>query len=199
VNRFWQNRFGAGPVCSVDAFGTPDETPSHPDLLAQLVMKSMHNGWPQKQSIRSIVLSRTDRLISINDEAAMKVDPNNRQLWRMNRIRLDAEALRDQLLAVSGELVSSNGGPGLVLEEVENCGGLVQRGMNPSNYTHRKPRAGEAFVRMIDLPVMRINIATHDRLRSSFDFVNPAQVAGQRSQTVVPTQALFVMNNEVYR
>jgi hypothetical protein len=199
VNRIWQKLFGEGLVRSVDYFGTRGETPSHPELLDHLSTRFMQRGWSQKQLIRSIVLSRTYRLSSANDAAAMKVDPENRLLWRMNRIRLDAEALRDQLLAVSGELVPSRGGPGLVLEEVENCGGLVQQGVNPPNYTHRKPRAGEEFLRTIYLPVMRTNTATHDRLRSFFDFVNPAQIAGQRSQTVVPTQALFVMNNELFR
>jgi hypothetical protein len=86
-----------------------------------------------------------------------------------------------------------------VLEEVENCAALVQKGVNPPNYMHRKPRANEEFIRTIYLPVMRTNTATHDRLRSFFDFVNPAQIAGQRSQTVVPTQSLFMMNNDLFR
>ena len=199
VNRTWQKLFGEGLVRSVDYFGTRGEKPSHPELLDHLATRFMQTGWSQKQLIRSIVLSRTYRLSSSNDAEAMQVDPDNRLLWRMNRIRLDAESLRDQLLAVSGELVPSNGGPGLVLEEVENCGGLVQQGVNPPSYNHRRPRAGEEFVRTIYLPVMRTNTATHDRLRSFFDFVNPAQIAGQRSQTVVPTQALFVMNNDLFR
>ncbi len=199
VNRIWQKLFGEGLVRSVDYFGTRGEKPSHPELLDHLATRFMQNGGSQKQLIRSIVLSRTYRLSSTNDAAAMKVDPDNRLLWRMNRQRLDAEALRDQLLAVSGELVPSNGGPALVLEDVVNCGDLVQQGVNPPNYSHRKPRAGEEFLRTIYLPLMRTNTATNDRLRSFFDFVNPAQIAGQRSQTVVPTQSLFVMNNDLFR
>lgn len=199
VNRIWQKLFGEGIVRSVDYFGTRGETPSHLQLLDHLAMRFMQNGWSQKQLIRALVLSRTYRLSSTNDATAMQVDPDNRLLWRMNRERLDAEAIRDSLLAVSGELITSNGGPALVLEEVENCGALVQQGVNPPNYSHRKPRAGEEFVRTIYLPVMRTNTATNDRIRTHFDFVNPAQIAGQRSQTVVPTQALFVMNNELFR
>ena len=202
VNRIWQKLFGEGIVRSVDYFGTRGETPSHPELLDHLATRFMQNGqhgWSQKQLIRELVLSRTYRLSSTNDATAMQVDPDNRLLWRMNRGRLDAEAIRDSLLAVSGELITSNGGPALVLEEVENCGALVQRGVNPPNYSHRKPRAGEEFVRTIYLPVMRTNTATNDRIRTHFDFVNPAQIVGQRSQTVVPTQALFVMNNELFR
>ena len=129
----------------------------------------------------------------------MKIDPENKLVWRMNRQRLDAEAIRDGLLHISGELVQSEGGPALVLEEPENCGELSLKGVNPPNYTHRKPRSTEEFQRTIYLPVMRTNFGTHDRIRFFFDFVNPAQIAGQRSQTVVPTQSLFVMNNELFR
>jgi hypothetical protein len=199
VNRLWQKLFGEGLVRSVDYFGTRGETPSHPELLDHLAARFMRNGWSQKQLIRSVVLSRSYRQSSTNNAEAIQVDPANRLLWRMNRQRLDAETLRDQLLAVSGELKPSVGGPALVLEEPENCGELVQKGVNPPNYTHRKPRVDEEFVRTIYLPVMRTNTATNDRLRSFFDFVNPAQIAGQRSQTVVPTQLLFVMNNDLFR
>ena len=199
VNRIWQKLFGEGLVRSVDYFGTRGETPSHSDLLDHLATRLIRNGWSQKQLIRSLVLSRTYRLCSTNSAAAMHVDPENRLLWRMNRQRIDAEALRDGLLAVSGELTPSQGGPALVLENAENCGDLVQKGVNPPNYSHRKPRAGEEFIRTVYLPVMRTNTATNDRVRSFFDFVNPAQISGQRSQTVVPTQSLFVMNNDLFR
>ena len=202
VNRIWQKLFGEGIVRSVDYFGTRGETPSHPKLLDHLAtrfMQSGQHGWSQKQLIRSLVLSRTYRLSSTNDATAMQVDPDNRLLWRMNRGRLDAEAIRDSLLAVSGELITSNGGPALVLEEVENCGALVQQGVNPPNYNHRKSRPEQEVQRSIYLPVMRTNTTNLDRIRTHFDFVNPAQIAGQRSQTVVPTQALFVMNNELFR
>jgi hypothetical protein len=126
-------------------------------------------------------------------------DPDNRFLWRMNRQRLDAEALRDSILAVSGVLRESNGGPALVLENVENTGDLVQKGVNPPNYNHRKPRPSQEFERTVYLPVMRNGFTNDDRVRTYFDFVNPAQIAGQRNQTVVPTQSLFLMNNDLFR
>jgi Protein of unknown function (DUF1553)/Protein of unknown function (DUF1549)/Planctomycete cytochrome C len=198
VNRIWQKLIGEGLVRSVDYFGSRGEVPTHPELLDHLATRLMKYHWSQKQLIRHIVLSRTYRMSTSNVTAAMQVDPDNRLLWRMHRQRLDAEALRDGLLAVSGELQPSNGGPALVLEEVENCGELRQSGVNPPNYTHRKARATQEFQRTIYLPVMRTNFNSHDRLRSFFDFVNPAQIAGQRSQTVVPTQLLFVMNNELF-
>ena len=199
VNRIWQKLFGEGLVRSVDYFGTRGERPSHPELLDHLATRFMQQGWSQKQLIRALALSRTYRLSSTNDVTALKVDPDNRLLWRMNRQRLDAEAIRDGLLAVSGELVPSEGGPALVLEQVENCGALVQKGVNPPNYNHRKSRPAQEFQRTIYLPVMRTNTTNLDRIRNNFDFVNPAQIAGQRSQTVVPTQSLFVMNNELFR
>jgi hypothetical protein len=175
------------------------ETPSHPELLDHLATRFMKNGWSQKQLIRAIVLSRVYRLSSINDAASMKVDPGNRLLWRMHRLRLDAEAIRDSTLAISGELKESHGGPALVLESVENTGDLVAKGVNPPNYNHRKPRPSQEFERTIYLPVMRTGFTGEDRIRSYFDFVNPALIAGQRNQTIVPTQSLFLMNNDAYR
>jgi hypothetical protein len=199
VNRIWQKLFGEGLVRSVDYFGTRGEQPSHPELLDHLATRFMQQGWSQKQLIRSLVLSRTYRQSSANDSTALKIDPDNRLLWRSNRQRLDAEAIRDSLLAVSGELTPCEGGPALVLELTENCGDLVQAGVNPPNYSHRKPRHMQEFQRSIYLPVMRTNTTNLDRIRNHFDFVNPAQIAGQRSQTVVPTQSLFVMNNDLFR
>lgn len=199
VNRIWQKLFGEGLVRSVDYFGARGETPSHPELLDHLATRFMSHGWSQKKLIRAIVLSRVYGLSGLNDESAMKIDPDNRLLWRMNRQRLEAEAIRDSLLAVSGELQPSEGGPGLVLEEPANCGDLALNGVNPPNYTHRMPRANQEYQRTIYLPVMRTNTTDTDRIRNYFDFVNPAQIAGQRSQTVVPTQSLFLMNNDLFR
>ena len=199
VNRIWQKLFGEGLVRSVDYFGSRGETPSHPELLDHLATRFMNNGWSQKKLLRSLVLSRVYCLSGVNDESAMKTDPDNRLLWRMNRQRLEAEAIRDSLLAVSGELQPNEGGPSLVLEEPENCGDLALKGVNPPNYSHRKPRAIQEFQRTIYLPVMRTDTTGTDRIRNFFDFVNPAQIAGQRSQTVVPTQSLFLMNNDLLR
>ena len=199
VNRIWQKLFGEGLVRSVDYFGARGETPTHPELLDHLATRFMRDGWSQKKFIRSLVLSRTYRMSSANDPVAMKTDPDNRLLWRMNRQRLDAEALRDALLAVSGELKPGSGGPALVLENVENTGSLALKGVNPPTYTHKVPRPSQEFERTIYLPVMRNGFAGPDRVRSFFDFVDPAQTSGQRPQTVVPTQALFLLNNDLVR
>lgn len=199
VNRIWQKLFGEGLVRSLDYFGVRGELPSHPELLDHLAARFMREGWSQKRLIRSLVLSRTYRLSSTNSKDGLRTDPENRLLWRMSRQRLDAEALRDSLLSVSGELKSSSGGPALVLENVENTGSLVQKGVNPPSYAHKVPRPAQEFQRTIYLPVLRGGFAGPDRVRSFFDFVDPAQIAGQRSQTVVPTQALFLLNNDLLR
>lgn len=199
VNRIWQKLFGEGLVRSVDYFGARGETPTHPELLDHLATRFMRDGWSQKKFIRSLVLSRTYRMSSVNDPVAMKTDPDNRLLWHMNRQRLDAEAIRDALLAVSGELKPGSGGPALVLENVENTGALALKGVNPPTYAHKVPRPAQEFERTIYLPVMRNGFAGPDRVRGFFDFVNPAQITGQRPQTVVPTQALFLLNNDLLR
>ncbi len=199
VNRIWQKLFGTGIVPSVDYFGARGDVPTHPDLLDHLATRFMQGGWSQKAFLRSLVLSRTYRLSSANEAAAMKLDPENKLYWRMNRQRLDAEAMRDSLLAISGELTRESGGPALVMENPENCGSLSLKGVNPPNYTHRKPRPGQEFERTIYLPIFRGASAGPDRLRAFFDFVDPASIAGQRSQTIVPTQTLFLLSNDLLR
>ncbi len=199
VNRIWQKLFGEGIVRSVDYFGVRGELPTHPELLDHLATRFMRLGWSQKQLIRSLVLSRTYRMSSANHPAGLELDPENKRLWRMNRQRLDAEALRDSLLAVSGELIRDSSGPALVLEKVENTGALVQQGVNPPNYRHRVPRPSQEFDRTIYLPVLRNGPTHSDKLRTLFDFVDPAMIAGQRNQSVVPTQLLFLLNNELVR
>ena len=117
----------------------------------------------------------------------------------MNRQRLEAEAIRDSLLKVSGELTAKSGGPSLALEIIENTGGLTAAGINPPNYHHRKSRPSQDFERTVYLPVMRNGPSSADKIRSFFDFVDPASITGQRNQTVMPTQSLFLLNNDLVR
>ena len=199
VNRIWQKLFGTGIVPSVDYFGARGDLPSNAELLDHLATRFMEGGWSQKAFLRSLVLTRTYRLSSANYPAAMKLDPDNRLLWRMNRQRLDAEAMRDSMLAISGELTRDSGGPALVLENPENCGALALKGVNPPNYSHKAPRPSQEFERTLYLPVFRGSSAGPDRLRAFFDFVDPAMTAGQRNQTIVPTQSLFLLSNDLFR
>jgi len=196
VNRIWQKLFGTGLVQSVDYFGLRGETPSHPELLDHLAATFIEDGWSQKRMIRSLVLSRAYRMNSENNERGSDADVGNRLFWRMNRRRLDAEALRDAILAVSGQLQPAAGGPAMPLEYPENVNNIDPESVNPPSFEIVKFRPEQAFQRTIYLPVLRSEPqpGTAD-LRNMFDFTQPAQFAGQRSITAVPTQALYLMNS----
>ena len=106
VNRVWHHLMGAGIVRTVDNFGVMGERPSHPELLDYLAIQFVQDGWSIKELIRNIVLSRTYGLSSASDSRGEEIDPDNRLRWRMSRRRLEAEAIRDSMLAVSGQLDS---------------------------------------------------------------------------------------------
>lgn len=201
VNRVWQKLFGEGLVRSVDYFGTRGDTPSHPELLDHLAQRFMHEGWSQKQLIRSLVLSRTYRLSSA-DSAATTKDRENKLLARMNRQRLDAESIRDAMLVASGTLAAPSGGPGLPLEFPENVSGLPIKGkadVHPQ-FAIKTERASQSFERTLYLPVVRTGTQPGTaRLRDVFDFPQPAQFTGKRSETTVPTQALYLLNADHIR
>ncbi len=200
VNRIWQKLFGEGLVRSVDYFGLPGDRPSHPELLDHLALRFTRGGWSQKQLIRSLVLSRSYGLDSTHDKDAYAVDAHNRLLWRMNRFRLDAEALRDAMIFVAGRLKISDGGPAIPLEFPENVAGLDPKNVNPPNFTITKWRPDQEFERTIYLPIIRSAAQPGPAtLRNVFDFAQPSQFVGQRAITAVPTQALFLMNSPVVK
>ncbi len=200
VNRIWQKLFGEGLVRSVDYWGTRGEVATHPELLDSLAANFMDQGWSQKKLIRTLVLSHAYRLSSRPDAAQEAADPDNRLLWRMNRRRLDAEAIRDSMLAVSGRLLSSNGGQGLPLEYPENTAGLAKGDVNPPSFRLTKFRPQQSLERTVYLPVIRSGPqAGPGEIRNVFDFAQPAEFSGQRSVTAVPTQSLFLMNAELLK
>jgi len=195
VNRVWQRLFGEGIVRSVDYFGSRGETPTHPELLDALALRFVAGGWSQKRLIRSLMLSRAYAMSSAHDSRSDTVDPDNRLLWRMNRRRLDAESLRDSWLSVAGTLTACGGGPGLPLEYPENTGGLRKGDVNPPSFRLARFRPEQEFVRTVYLPIIRSGPqAGPAEMRNVFDFTQPGEIAGQRSMTTVPTQALFLMN-----
>lgn len=197
VNRLWQRLFGEGLVRSVDYFGTRGDRPSHPELLDWLATEFIRSGWSQKHLIRELVLSRTYALSSAQDAIASARDPDNRLLWRMNRRRLDAESLRDAILASSGQLLPSPGGPALALQLPENVGGLDPKDVNPISFRTAKFLPEQQYVRTIYLPVVRSRAQPGPaELRNLFDFVPPTEMIGQRPATSVATQALFLLNSE---
>jgi hypothetical protein len=199
VNRIWQKLFGEGLVRTVDYFGTRGEKPTHPELLDFLATQFMQHGWSQKRLIRELVLSRTYRQASDRSDSSDTSD-ENRLLTRMNRPRLDAEAIRDAMLAISGRLMPSSGGTALPLEFPENVQSLNPGAVNPPAFSFKKTRPIQEFERTIYQPVIRTAAQPGSaRLRDVFDFTQPAQIAGKRAETAVPTQSLFLINSDLVR
>jgi len=169
VNRVWLHHFGAGIVRSPSDFGLRGDPPSHPELLDYLAIRFMESGWSLKGLHRMILLSATYQQSSQDDLEARRQDPENQLLWRMNRQRLDIEALRDSLLVVSGQLDLSMGGPPFSLTAI----------------TPVPRRTVYGFIERGRVPVFL----------SSFDFASPDQHVPIRYSTTVPQQALFLLNS----
>ena len=198
VNRIWQKMIGVGLHQNVDYYGLPEGEPSHPELLDYLASSFVQNGWSQKTLIRSIALSRTYQMGSHHNPQAHQIDPTNQLIWRMNRSRMDAEALRDALLAASGKLKPFAGGPTFPFDipgNVVNIG-KIRSIVNPPFFRLTTFHPETEFYRTVYLPIIRgpLQPAMAD-LRNVFDFTSPAQTAGQRNVTTVPTQALYLMNS----
>lgn len=168
VNRVWQRHFGRGIVNTPSNFGSLGDPPTHPELLDWLAVRFVENGWSIKWLHREIMLSATYQLSSQSLAENDGIDPENRLLWRANRRRLEVEPWRDALLAVSGELDRSFGGPSLDLNSKEN---------------NR---------RTVYSSVSRHELAQLLRL---FDFPDANVTSGRRNETTVPQQQLFVLNS----
>ena len=184
VNRLWQHLFGQGLVLSPDNFGLTGEQPSHPELLDFLAVRFVDDGWSIKRAIRQMVLSRTYQLSGKRDEGAYALDPGNRLLWRFARRRLEAEAIRDALLAVSGELDPQrpSGSASLALTNLEL--GSSARNLAADD----SPRYRAAY-----LPILRGNLP---EMLGLFDMADPSLVIGRRDITSVAPQSLYLMNSK---
>jgi mono/diheme cytochrome c family protein len=169
VNRVWLNHFGAGLVRTPSDFGLRGEPPTHPQLLDWLAAAFMDNGWSIKKLHRLILLSNTYQQSNNDDPRLLQMDPENRLLARMNRQRLDFEAMRDSLLAVAGRLNPAMGGRAVELTSAP--------------FTTRRTVYG--FIDRQNLP----------GLFRTFDFASPDTSTPQRYATTVPQQALFLMNS----
>lgn len=112
VNRIWQHHFGRGLVASPSNFGTQGQRPTHPELLDWLASEFIDSGWSVKQLHKLMLTSRAYQQTSVAISGTT-IDPENKLYWRMNRLRLEGEAIRDSLLAISGELKTEMGGPGV--------------------------------------------------------------------------------------
>jgi hypothetical protein len=180
VNRIWQHVFGNGLVPTPDNFGIMGEPPTHPELLDYLAAEFIENGWSTKKMIRRLMLTRAYQLSGESNAKALAIDPGNHLLWRANRKRLDAESLRDGILAVNGSLDRSVGGR---IDSEQNGGRLI------NNVAGDLPEVNR---RSLYLPVLR---GALNDLFQVFDFPDPHALAGKRYVTTAPTQALFLMNS----
>jgi hypothetical protein len=183
ANRIWSHLFGRGIVASVDNFGALGDAPTHPALLDHLASRLVALDWSQKKFIKELMLSRTYQLASDHHGENYGIDPDNYYLWRMPRRRLEAEAIRDSLVAVSGQLTSQRpvGSPvdKLPLQE-------IGRGRASLNFSD------DGTLRSVYLPLIRGQLP---ETLAVFDMADPSLPVAQREVTTVPTQALFLMNN----
>jgi cytochrome c553 len=195
ANRVWQQLFGVGLVKSADNFGLRGETPSHPELLDYLAGTFMADGWSTKKLVRRLVLSRAYRRSSEPNPAAAAADPDNRLLARMNPRRLEAEAVRDAVLAITGQLDPRRGGQTLPTDDLNtfapdlgkvNPPRMISSGRLPDRIRNR---------RTVYMPVYRQAQMNDLDVLNLFDFANNSEVTASRRATVVPTQALFLMNS----
>ncbi len=182
VNRIWSHLFGRGIVPTVDNFGVLGKPPTHPQLLDALALRFIEDGWSVKKMVRAIMLSRTYQLSSHVEQNNMKADPDNRLLWRQTPRRLEAEAIRDAILAVSGQL-------DLERPEASTVTGLGDKLARSIPLEKIQPPSRH---RSVYLPIVRDYVP---ELFDLFDFPSPSLVTGQRSVTNVPSQALYLRNS----
>ncbi len=186
TNRVWHWLFGRGIVESTDNFGTTGQMPKNQALLDDLALRFRDGGWSVKKLVREIVLSRSYQLGSGFEGKAFAADPENTLNWRMSQRRLDAECIRDAMLATSRQLQLQppTGSPVALAGE----GPLARpRGGNAESMINAATN-----VRSVYLPIVRDLLP--DAL-AAFDFPEPSLVIGARETTNVPSQALFLLNS----
>ena len=189
VNRVWHHVFGRGMVASVDNFGALGDRPTHPELLDHLAWQFVHeDAWSLKRLIRRLVLTQTFAMSSRSADArAEELDPSNALLHRMPVRRLEGEVIRDALLAVSGRLNPTVGGPPVTVHLTEF---LVGRGRPDKS----GPLDGDGR-RSIYIAQRRNFLPT---LMQTFDTPTPFSTIGKRNVTNVPGQSLALMNDPLF-
>lgn len=187
VNRVWQYHFGRAIVDSPNDFGRMGQLPSHPELLDWLAAEFLKNGQSFKHLHRLIVTSSVYRQSSETNAAAETVDSDNQFLWRMNRRRLEAEEIRDSVLAVSGKLNKEMGGPGFYLFELE-------KPEHSPHYEYNKfdPEDARSHRRSIYRFIVR---SQPDPFMTTLDCADSSQSTPRRHETLTALQALSLLNN----
>jgi hypothetical protein len=188
VNRIWQGHFGRGVVATPNDFGRQGDRPTHPELLDWLATEFVERGWSIKAMHRLMLTSDAYRRSSAPTEANLETDPENHYLWRMSPQRLEAEALRDAVLAVSGRLNPKAGGPAVVPplteEETEGMRDISQWPVTSDTAEHTR-RSVYLFVkRSYQLPMFK-----------TFDAPDSPLSCSRRDTSTVAPQALTLMNS----
>jgi hypothetical protein len=189
VNRMWHHHFGRGIVATIDNFGKMGEQPTNPELLDWLSVEFMKRGWSLKQLHRLIMTSEAYQMVSAFDHGGnVTKDPMNQLLWRYSPQRLDGETIRDTILAVSGSLDLTMGGPAIfpwvakdVLDTEKTKGTWNNQPDGPATW-----RRSIYIYQRRSLPFPMFE---------TFDHPNMNLSAGARNVSTVPTQALTLMNN----
>jgi hypothetical protein len=169
VNRVWLHHFDAGIVTTPDDFGNQSAPPSHPELLDYLATRLMAEGWSIKKLHRLIMLSSVYQESSANNPRYAQNDPENRLLWRANIRRMDFEEVRDSMLAIGGRLDET----------------MFGRPVNLGSYPYSTRRTIYGYIDRLNVP----------EVYNQFDFANPEITMGNRYETIVPQQSLFLMNS----
>jgi mono/diheme cytochrome c family protein len=189
VNHVWSKLFGVGIVATPDDFGVSGESPSHPALLDWLATEFMHRGWSRKELIRLIVTSATYRQSSAHREDLMEIDPLNRLLARQNRLRLEAEVLRDAALTTSGLLTRSIGGQSIrppLPGDIFDVGRSVKWEVSQGQERYRR-----------GLYILTMRSVLYPML-TTFDAPDAADACVRRERSNTPLQALTMMNDPVF-
>jgi hypothetical protein len=184
ANRLWRWHFGRGIVPTTDNFGRLGEKPTNQPLLDWLALEFVRRGWSAKEMHRVMMLSSTYQMSSAYNERAAETDPENTLLWRMPRRRLEAEAIRDGIMAASGGLDLSMGGTILEYKDRQYVSNTAKRGGVDYDLSRRA----------VYIPVVRSSMY---EVFQAFDLPDPSTPSGDRNASVVAPQALFMMNGAV--
>jgi hypothetical protein len=183
VNRIWQHHFGRGLVATENDFGARGQRPTHPELLDWLASRFKESGYSVKAMHRLIMASAAYQRSSDFDASAFEIDPDAKLLWRFNRRRLGAEEIRDAMLLVSGDLDPTMGGEH-PFPPVDKWG-----------FSQHAPYYGVYPTKRRSVYLMQQRLKRHPFL-ALFDGADTNVSTARRELTTVPTQALYLMNNE---
>ena len=197
VNRVWMHHFGRGLVATPADFGTQGDRPSHPELLDWLASEFVASGWQVKKLHRLLLTSTAYRQTSTRTDALQSIDPDNRLLARMSVRRLEAEAIRDAILAVSGRLSDKQFGPPITVLPDADGQVIVGAGERDGNgiLIGKQDGFGEnEFRRSLYIQVRR---SMPLGMLEPFDVANTAPNCERRTFSTVAPQSLLLMNNDI--